>query len=108
MPPLPDLVKLSKLETVFNSDPDYTQHFDYAAGSRADGKRKRVEERWKRRKRLGKGAYGIVWLEECFHGSQKGQLRAVKEISKEATGDFNKELNAIALLSRIRVNITHG
>ena len=101
--PVPDLVKLSKLETQFHSDPDYTQHTTYVCESHRDRRRVRKEERWKRKKRLGRGGFGTVWLEQCILGERKDELRAVKEVPKHGPGDFNKELEAVALFSHTKV-----
>ena len=104
MPPMSDLVKLHKLDTQFDSN--YTRHFRYVRSSGADRKRIWKEERWKRQRRVGRGGYGTVWLEECIYGDPKGQLRAVKEIAKHESGDFNRELEAIALFSQDEVGFT--
>ena len=100
---IPDLVKLSKLETQFHLDPDYTQHITYVSESGKGRNTVRREERWKRKKKLGRGAYGIVWLEQCVLGEKRDELRAVKEVQKYGSGDFNRELEAVALFSHTKV-----
>jgi calcium/calmodulin-dependent protein kinase I len=61
-----------------------------------------VQERWKRKKRLGSGSFGTVWLEECVSGPSQGQVRAVKELHKGTApsssmspSNFSRELEAI-------------
>ena len=100
----PDLIELSKLETRFLSDPDCTQHITYTISPYGiDRRRARREESWKRKKRLGQGAFGTVWLEECVQGEKKKQLRAVKEVSRSQAQDVNRELQAAALFSYPKV-----
>ena len=103
MTSIPDLIKLSKLETEFHSEPDYVQHVEYVFGSNTERKKVRKEERWKRKRRLGRGGYATVWLEQCIDGDKKEKLRAVKEIPKIGSIDYNKELEAIALFSHSKV-----
>ena len=103
--PVSDLVKLSKLETQFYSDPDYTQHITYVSESGKDRRRTRKAERWKRKSRLGRGTFGTVWLEQCVLGEAKDELRAVKEVSKHGSGDFNRELEAVAFFSHTKVSL---
>ena len=57
------------------------------------------------RKRLGRGNFGIVWLERCIHGDSKGKLRAVKQIEKLESCDYNRELEAIAFFSHSKVSL---
>jgi hypothetical protein len=61
-----------------------------------------VVEKWSRRKIIGHGAIGVVWLE----AGNDGDVRAVKEVSKHATRrlkiDYLKELSALANLSKAR------
>ncbi|KAM6529593.1 hypothetical protein FALCPG4_007722 [Fusarium falciforme] len=42
-----------------------------------------TDERWERLEMLGRGGYGEVWLQKCTTGPRVGDLRAVKEISKD-------------------------
>ena len=102
MTPVPDLVKLSKLETTFLSA-DQTQHITYVSGSSTERRKYRQEERWKRKKRLGRGAFGSVYLEGCVDGPKGGELRAVKRIPKHESGNYYRELEAIALFSHSKV-----
>lgn len=94
-----DLVLVSKLETQFSSNPDYTQHTRYISGTTSRQRRIPKEERWTAQKRLGSGSYGTVRLESCIHGDKKGELRAVKTIQKREAIEYYRELEAIALFS---------
>ena len=105
MTPVPDLVQISMLDTTFHSDPEYTLHVKYVSGSTANQRRVRKEERWKRERKLGRGGFGIVWLERCTQGDSKGEVRAVKEVPKRESGDYYRELEAIALFSHTKVNL---
>ena len=103
---IPDLVRDSKLETRFLSG--YTSHVYYESGHTA---RERViprEERWKRVKHIGGGAYGKVYLEKCVEGRRHVDLRAVKQIPKPLQPaklmNYNRELEAIAKFSHQKVS----
>ncbi|KAL4946942.1 kinase-like domain-containing protein [Aspergillus filifer] len=57
-------------------------------------------ETWTRTKLLGGGATGEVWLEECHTGAKKGQLQAVKVVSKSINFNVYEELETIAKFSQ--------
>lgn len=101
--PVPDLVRLSKLDTHFHSDPEYILHVEYVAESNTRQRKVRKEEKWKRERRLGRGGFGTVWSEKCIQGDRKGELRAVKEIPKHESYDYYRELEAVALFSHTKV-----
>lgn len=106
MPPIPDLVRVSKLDTQFCSSPEYTQHVQYVSGSTLKRVRVRKEERWRKKRGLGRGAFGVVWLEQCIHGDDgEGKVRAVKKIQKPEGNSYHRELEAIALFSHIKVSV---
>lgn len=99
---LPELVRDSRLDATFHPNeqtPTKTIHQKYS------GRRSFMQEIWTRKKYLGSGGYGVVWLErrEC------GQLRAVKElrIRKSALkdDDYVRELEALAKFSQDKVGI---
>lgn len=100
---VPDLVQVSKLDTDFYSDPEYTQHVRYVSGSNTKQRSIRKEEKWKRERKLGRGSFGVVWLERCIQGDDKGEVRAVKEIQKPESSDYYRELEAVALFSHTKV-----
>ncbi len=55
---------------------------------------------WVREKELGRGSFGIVWLEKCGNGEQ----RALKVIEKKylpAEFDYRREILAMAKLSKV-------
>lgn len=106
MTPVPDLVRISKLDTHFHSNPDYILHVKHVAESPAKQRKVRKEERWKRERRLGRGGFGTVWSEKCIQGDNKGELRAVKEIPKHESYDYYRELEAVALFSHSKVILT--
>ena len=93
MNPVSDLVRISKLETQFLSDPQYIQHTVHISRT------VRKTEKWKRERVLGRGGSGIIWLDRCVQGDSKGEVRAVKKIQKLEDGNYSRELEAIALFS---------
>lgn len=103
--PMPDLVLVSKLDTQFNSNPQYTQHIKYVSSSITKQRRARKEEKWKRERRLGQGAFGIIWLEQCIQGDSKREVRAVKKVPKFGSGNCHRELEAIALFSHTKASL---
>ena len=100
-----DLVKLSKLDVEFHEDPQYTQHVTDVVENKNIRKKVRKEERCKRKKRLGRAGFGTVWLEQCIVGNQEGELRAVKDFPKQGSGDYSREVEAIAIFSNQKVNL---
>ena len=61
-----------------------------------------VVKEWKRTKRIGRGAFGTVWLDR----NRDEETRAVKEIAKEDSGtslkiDYKRELLALGRLSKV-------
>jgi hypothetical protein len=105
-----DLVRDSRLDTTFAAGA--THHAFLVSDPALRQRRRRVEERWERRRRLGGGSFGTVWLEGCTEGRKKGELRAVKEILKSTGGsvanatDYGRELEAIAKFSNEKVQPT--
>lgn len=103
MTPLPDLVRVSKLNTQFSPDLGYVQHIHYVSGSAPRERKVRKEERWRKERWLGRGGFGTVESQRCIQGDSKGKLRAVKKIQKLASSDYHRELKAIALFSHDQV-----
>ena len=102
---MPDLVQVSKLDTQFNLNPQYTQHVKYVSSSTTKQRRARKEEKWKRERKLGQGGFGTIWLEQCIQGDSKGEVRAVKKLLKLESSNCNRELEAIALFSHTKVSL---
>ncbi|KAL8993905.1 MAG: hypothetical protein Q9169_005996 [Polycauliona sp. 2 TL-2023] len=98
MAAIPDLVRLSKLET--HVYPEYVQHIRYVSSGTTSRTRIRKEEKWGKVKELGRGAFGTVRLEHCIQGDDKGKARAVKSMRKLESMDYYRELEAVALFSR--------
>ena len=103
MPTIPDLVRISKLDTQFYANPECVQHIKHISGNTPRQRRVRKEEKWIRVKRLGRGNFGTVWLERCIEGDIKKEERAVKVVPKVGSGDYYRELEAIALFSHTKV-----
>ncbi|KAF3021955.1 hypothetical protein E8E14_009683 [Neopestalotiopsis sp. 37M] len=104
MPRASDLVHDSKLETKFIGHD--TRHISYRSVASTQQRRVRVDELWNRKRKVGDGTYGRVWLELCSEGPKAGELRAVKEIPKVQTNkaktDYTKELEAITKFSQAK------
>lgn len=101
----PDLVRDSRLSTVFNDDVTIHQHDDSDDENNARSTWR--EERWKVTVRLGHGGCGNVWLQECVEGKRGIDKRAVKVIPwlnlKDKKDTYVTELEAIAKFSQKRV-----
>ena len=99
-----DLVRDWKLESTVQDTG--TVHHRHVSDPAAGLWRRPVQERWQRKRELGRGSFGVVWLEECVSGPSQGELRAVKELRKTSAGlraDDSKELAAILKFSHERV-----
>jgi hypothetical protein len=85
---------------------DYTEQVIHKSDP-INGRRKvTIEKRWHKVKRLGKGAYGEVYLErEETNGVES--RRAVKQLPKllqsGARVDYSRELSAMAILSKVKI-----
>ena len=103
MASVPDLVRQSKHDAQFFSNPQYTQHIYHVS----KGGQRKVEEKeqWTRKKALGRGSFGAVYLEECVRGSNEGKVCAVKEIQKPEDSNYYRELEAVALFSYKQVSM---
>jgi hypothetical protein len=102
---LPDLVRDSKLETQFHDD--CTVHIHYDSNHASHERAIRRDEYWRQESRIGRGAYGNVWLERCIKGQKGVQLRAVKQIplsgGRIQDAAYLRELEAIAKFSQRKV-----
>ena len=66
-----------------------------------------VVKEWKRIKRIGRGAFGTVWLDR----DEDDEVRAVKEVAKEDSGaplkvDYKRELLALGRLSKVSCQLS--
>ncbi|KAJ5380112.1 Tetratricopeptide-like helical [Penicillium cataractarum] len=93
---LPDLVQDFKLTTHFRGEETIHtyQESDPTSGNRLISR----TEHWKRHKKIGNGAYGSVWLENCTKGRRNGsRVRAVKQShldSRSGPVDYTRELES--------------
>jgi hypothetical protein len=94
----PDLViGYHKLNTIFFSDHD-VQHRTFHSDAFLGVRQVEVVRSWYRERELGHGSFGIVFLQR----SEKGEIRAVKEIAKHGKINYNPELMAMAKLTKVR------
>jgi serine/threonine protein kinase len=104
MPPIPDLVRDSRLETTFLDQKTTVHTFIEPDGASGRSVRR---EYWKKEVILGRGGFGDVRREQCIAGKDKGTLRAVKVIRKQSSlVDLYRELEAISKFSHSRVCYT--
>jgi len=78
--------------------------------NRVSGRREAPQkETWERRKKLGRGGFGSVWLEHNIDGGQTSRkIRAVKELRPGKTlivAEYVRELEALAKFSQEKVGI---
>ncbi|KAK2611432.1 hypothetical protein N8I77_004771 [Diaporthe amygdali] len=106
MPRFPDLVRDTKLDTVF--DGPFTVHNYDDSDDENNSRSTHRSEYWESKDRLAQGGFGEVWLQKCEQG-QRGpspDLRAVKVIQRSSFGnknlDYINELEAIAKFSQKR------
>jgi serine/threonine protein kinase len=63
-------------------------------------------EYWRRRRIIGGGTFGRVYLEDCVKGQRDAAVRAVKEITKPTRSvplaSLNRELEAMAKFSQLK------
>lgn len=104
MPPVSDWVTVTELNAHLSPDSQLTKYIYYT--SRPGQRKVRLEEHWARQRELGRGGFGAVYLEQCVEGDKQGRIRAVKEIQKGTGGNYNRELEAIALFSQPKVSLT--
>jgi hypothetical protein len=104
---VPDLVLDSELVAIITEE--WTKHIVDEPGSIPSRRRAQLEQQWKRKRYLGRGAYGSVWLEECISGFRDITLRAVKQIRKTGQDSkqiaYHRELEAIMKFSNPRVGV---
>ena len=98
-----DLIDHFKLNVDFCNG--YVSQMSYMSDHARGLRRKVVEKKWYRRRVIGEGACGTVWLEVDREGKDVGAERAVKEIRESRMRmfqiDFKRELLAMAKLSKV-------
>lgn len=83
-----------KLETEFRDDCVVHATYEWDLSTRL-----RQDSTWRKRKRIGEGMFGSVWLES---EEERGHLRAVKRLRRnQAQVDFTQELRALAKLGEV-------
>ena len=80
---------------------DRVEHRRFISDRNLGVRRQTKIERWRKKKFLGRGTYGDVWLEE----EEEGRLRAVKIIRKDENASTNtkrlQEPFAMAYMSKV-------
>lgn len=98
-----DLVESFRQDAVVGET--HTTHIQYRADRSRGLRKERVEKTWHRRKEIGRGSSGTVWLEVYGHDDVVEE-RAVKVISKSSlkhvSVDYKKELLALTKFSNDR------
>lgn len=101
---LSDIIHDWKIET--RMEKSYITHTFYESGTSAQERHVQKEEVWERKQKLGKGAYGTVYLVHAQGNLQK--TRAIKKIRKSITDDedfdYIRELEAIIKFSHQKVS----
>lgn len=110
-PTISDLVLETKIDTVFRADHAETRHIRPLVGRSARNRQQKTEETWQRKRCLGEGSFGTVWLEHCVAGQTSQKARAVKQIRKGNSLPpemLYRELETIAKFSHEKVNLLNG
>lgn len=95
----PPTLEHYKLETEFHEGyvVNRTYEWDYSV------RREKSLQEWKRGRTLGKGGFGLVWLEE---DKNTGELRAVKSLERNSAvlidAGVTRELLALITLTAVR------
>jgi hypothetical protein len=96
-----DLIQHFALQTEFLSA-NSTKHISYKIDPRHRRReKKRFEEVWTRERRIGEGGFSEIWLEKKQQRNGEQQLRAVKVLPKSCPIDYNRELFAMAKLTKV-------
>ncbi|MCJ1377232.1 hypothetical protein MMC17_000324 [Xylographa soralifera] len=84
--------------------PEYTLHVTTQSDPTLGVRKQKIETKWYRKKLLGRGSFGQVYLESDSQVDENAQIRAVKILEKDdlqqAGVDWRKEVAALAKLSR--------
>ena len=99
------MTSISDLIDHFRLDAEYHDDFTLIFSPVPGRRNMKREDKWFKKKALGQGSLGIVWLEESFCEGTRN-LRAVKEVRKgfgHGAGfktDYARELYAMAKLTK--------
>lgn len=104
MAKVPDLVEYFKLEAEYDTIDKCTIQTVEVSDKPRSRRKTRVKKKWQRVREVGRGSFGVVWLEALEDKS--GEERAVKEIIKDnamvSSGvDYYQELLALGRLSKV-------
>ena len=98
-----DLLDHFKLDAEIH--PDYTLHTSWELDRTLGRQKEKIETKWYRKRCIGYGMFGEVWLETCGEGTMN--QRAVKILSKPRMNkygiDYTRELIALAKFSKLQV-----
>lgn len=104
--PRSELVNDMRMNAVFRDDGSIEHRFVHHSARETTGSWPEPEV-WKRGDTLGKGAFGVVYVEKCASPQQPPRFRAVKVISNESDPStrryVDQELEAIAKFSQPKV-----
>jgi len=108
MPLYPDLGD-SKLDAIFQTDPDCVLHISYRPDRSRRIRKVAVLEKWAYQKDLAGGSFGRVHLEKLLKSpASESNYRAVKKLYKSDLArskiDFRKELAALNKFSSPKVS----
>lgn len=107
--PKSELVNDMKLSAQVRKDgtTEVTEHRYQSDSTRETTGRWPEPEVWKRGERLGKGAFGTVWVEKCVSAQGSTRTRAVKVILQTSDplrkSSCDQELEAVAKFSQPKV-----
>ena len=94
------VIDYHRLDTKFFAG--HVQHTTFHSDASQGRRRVKEVKNWYRKREIGRGSFGTVFLE----GSEGGEYRAVKEIAKDKGSrvkiDYRGELMAMAILGKVR------
>ena len=93
------VIDYHRLDTKFFAG--HVQHITFRSDASQGRRRVKEVRNWYRKREIGRGSFGTVFLE----GSEGGEYRAVKEIAKDKGSrvkiDYRRELMAMAILGKV-------
>jgi hypothetical protein len=102
MPPQPqnDLVRSAQLAASVQGHNVCYKFWDFDSAAQAYTER---TEQWFRETVLGAGSFGVVYRERCISGLTPQAARAVKVMKKARNKNYERELEALMVLSQEKV-----